>query len=135
MSTIMLEKVKTIKALNNISESSLNVFKDNYTLDDENENPDAIVVRSFNMHSIEFGNNLKAIARAGAGVNNIPIDKCTEQGIVVFNTPDANANAVKELILTSLMASFRNLFNGVTWVKTLTGEGEQIAPLVEAGKK
>jgi D-3-phosphoglycerate dehydrogenase len=135
MSTITLEKVKTIKMLNNISESGLNVFKDNYTLDNDSENPDAIVVRSFNMHSIEFGNNLKAIARAGVGVNNIPVDKCTEQGIVVFNTPGANANAVKELVLTSLMAASRNLFAGVAWTKTLEGEGEQVSKLVEAGKK
>jgi D-3-phosphoglycerate dehydrogenase len=135
MSTITLEKVKTIKTLNNISESGLNVFKDNYTLDNESENPDAIIVRSFNMHSIEFGNKLKAIARAGAGVNNIPVEKCTEQGIVVFNTPGANANAVKELVLTSIMASSRNLFAGVAWTKSLEGEGEQISKLVEAGKK
>ena len=106
-----------------------------YTIDNDSENPDAIVVRSFNMHSMEFGNNLKAIARAGAGVNNIPVDKCTEQGIVVFNTPGANANAVKEMVLTSLMASSRNLFAGVAWTKTLEGEGEQIPKLVEAGKK
>ena len=78
---------------------------------------------------------LKAIARAGAGVNNIPVEKCTEQGIVVFNTPGANANAEKELVLTSLMASSRNLFAGVAWTKTLDGEGAQIPKLVEAGKK
>ncbi|WP_227938181.1 phosphoglycerate dehydrogenase [Alkalihalobacillus deserti] len=135
MSTITSEKVKTIKTLNNISESGLKVFKDNYTVDNDNENPDAYLLRSFNMHTMEFGNNLKAIARAGAGVNNIPVDKCSEQGIVVFNTPGANANAVKELVLTSLMASSRNLFAGVNWTKTLAGEGEQISKLVEAGKK
>lgn len=136
MSTITLDKVKTIKTLNNIADSGLNVFnKEDYTIDNNSENPDAIAVRSFNMHSIEFGNNLKAIARAGAGVNNIPVDKCTERGIVVFNTPGANANAVKELVLTSLIASSRNLFAGVAWAKTLEGEGEQISKLVEAGKK
>jgi D-3-phosphoglycerate dehydrogenase len=84
---------------------------------------------------MEFDNNLKAIARAGAGVNNIPVDKCTEQGIVVFNTPGANANAVKEMVLTTLMASSRNLFAGVEWTKTLEEEGDQIPKLVEAGKK
>ena len=84
---------------------------------------------------MEFENQLKAIARAGAGVNNIPVDKCTEQGIVVFNTPGANANAVKELVLTTLMASSRNLFAGITWTKALVGEGEQVPKLVEAGKK
>ncbi|MFD2214614.1 phosphoglycerate dehydrogenase [Metabacillus endolithicus] len=136
MSTTTLEKVKTIKTLNNIAEVGLNVFnKGNYTIDNNSENPDAIVLRSFNMHSMEFANNLKAIARAGAGVNNIPVDKCTEQGIVVFNTPGANANAVKEMVLTTLMASSRNLFAGVEWTKTLDGEGEQIPKLVEAGKK
>ena len=94
--TLILDKVKTIKTLNSIAQIGLNVFnKDNFTIDNDCENPDAFVVRSFNMHSMEFGDNLKAIARAGAGVNNIPVDKCTEQGIVVFNTPGANANAVK----------------------------------------
>ncbi|MFJ7975662.1 phosphoglycerate dehydrogenase [Peribacillus sp. NPDC096379] len=136
MSTLILDKVKTIKTLNNITESGLNVFNnDTYTIDNDTENPDAIVVRSFNMHAIEFGNQLKAIARAGAGVNNIPVDKCTEQGIVVFNTPGANANAVKEMVLTTLMASSRNLFAGVAWTKTLEGEGEKVPKLVEAGKK
>ncbi|HZH59559.1 MAG TPA: phosphoglycerate dehydrogenase [Metabacillus sp.] len=136
MSTTTLEKVKTIKTLNNIAEVGLNVFsKGNYAIDNNSENPDAIVLRSYNMHSMEFANNLKAIARAGAGVNNIPVDKCTEQGIVVFNTPGANANAVKEMVLTTLMASSRNLFAGVAWTKSLEGEGDQIPKLVEAGKK
>ncbi|MFI8492653.1 phosphoglycerate dehydrogenase [Peribacillus butanolivorans] len=136
MSTLILEKLKTIKTLNNIAESGLNVFnKDNFTIDNDSENPDAVVLRSFNMHALELGDNLKAIARAGAGVNNIPVDKCTEQGIVVFNTPGANANAVKEMVLTSLMASSRNLFAGVAWTKMLEGEGEQVPKLVEAGKK
>lgn len=136
MSTLTLEKVKTIKTLNNIAESGLNVFnQDGFTIDNDSENPDAIVLRSFNMHTMEFGNHLKAIARAGAGVNNIPVDKCTEQGIVVFNTPGANANAVKEMVLASLLASSRNLFDGVAWTKTLEVEGENIPKLVEAGKK
>lgn len=136
MSTTTLGKVKTIKTLNNIAQSGLDVFnKDYFTIDNESENPDAIVARSYNMHSMEFGDKLKAIARAGAGVNNIPVDKCTEQGIVVFNTPGANANAVKEMVLTTLMASSRNLFAGIEWTKTLKDEGEQIPKLVEAGKK
>lgn len=136
MSTLTLDKMKTIKTLNNIAESGLKVFnKEHFTIDNDSENPDAIVVRSFNMHSIEFGNNVKAIARAGAGVNNIPVEKCTEQGIVVFNTPGANANAVKEMVLTSLMASSRNLFAGIAWTKALEGEGDQVPKLVEAGKK
>ncbi|MED4036807.1 phosphoglycerate dehydrogenase [Niallia taxi] len=136
MSTTLLDKVKTIKTLNNIAGSGLNVFKkENFIIDNDSENPDAIVVRSYNMHAIDFGDKLKAIARAGAGVNNIPVEKCTEQGIVVFNTPGANANAVKEMVLTSLMASSRNLFDGVAWAKNLKDEGEQIPKLVEAGKK
>src|SRR3954465_1363005 len=136
MSTLISDKVKTIKPLNNIAESGLRVFNtEHFTVDNNSENPDAIVVRSFNMHDLEFGDGLKAIARAGAGVNNIPVDKCTEQGIVVFNTPGANANAVKELVLTCLMASSRNLFDGIAWTKTLKDEGEQIGKLVEAGKK
>jgi D-3-phosphoglycerate dehydrogenase len=136
MSTLTIDTMKTIKTLNNIAESGLKVFNtDHFTIDNDSENPDAIVVRSFNMHSIEFGNNVKAIARAGAGVNNIPVEKCTEQGIVVFNTPGANANAVKEMVLTTLMASSRNLFAGIAWTKGLEGQGDQIPKLVEAGKK
>ncbi|SDM76098.1 D-3-phosphoglycerate dehydrogenase [Fictibacillus solisalsi] len=136
MTTTALERVKTIKTLNNIAESGLKVFSNEvYKIDNESENPDAIVVRSFNMHSLTFGDELKAIARAGAGVNNIPVDQCTEKGIVVFNTPGANANAVKEMVLTTLMASSRNLFAGIAWTKTLEREGDQIPKLVEAGKK
>ncbi|MFN7249659.1 MAG: phosphoglycerate dehydrogenase [Anaerobacillus sp.] len=136
MSTVTVNKVSTIKTLNNIAERGLDVFsKGNYTIDNNSEDADAILVRSFNMHAFELGNQLKAIARAGAGVNNIPVDKCTERGIVVFNTPGANANAVKELVLTTLIASSRNLFEGVAWAKTLLPEGNEIPKLVEAGKK
>lgn len=136
MSTLTLDKVKTIKTLNHIADSGLDVFKKgDYALENDSDNPDAIVVRSSNMHGMEIDENVKAIARAGAGVNNIPVETCTERGIVVFNTPGANANAVKELVLTSLMASSRNLFSGVEWVKTLQGEGDQVPNLVEAGKK
>ncbi|MEH7118985.1 phosphoglycerate dehydrogenase [Neobacillus vireti] len=136
MSTLVIDNVKTIKTLNNIAESGLKVFnKGNFTIDNDSDNPDAIVVRSFNMHSLDFADNLKAIARAGAGVNNIPVEKCTERGIVVFNTPGANANAVKEMVLTSLISSSRNLFAGVAWTKTLAGQGDQVPKLVEAGKK
>ncbi|MFC2949852.1 phosphoglycerate dehydrogenase [Virgibacillus sediminis] len=136
MTTITLNKVKTIKTLNNIAERGLNVFdKEHYAIDNDDPNPDAIVARSYNMHHMDFNDNLKAIARAGAGVNNIPVDRCTEQGIAVFNTPGANANAVKELVLTSLIASSRNLFDGLSWVKNLDGEEERISKQVEAGKK
>lgn len=136
MSTLLKNQVKTIKTLNNIAESGLKVFeKGPFTIDDQSENPDAIVVRSFNMHDLELGGNVKAIARAGVGVNNIPIQKCTEKGIVVFNTPGANANAVKEMVLTALMATSRNLFAGISWTKTLEDKGDQIPALVEKGKK
>lgn len=137
MATVLtVNKEKTIKTLNQISEIGLNQFnQENYKIDNDSESPDAILARSYNMHDMEFDNNLKAIARAGAGVNNIPVDKCTERGIVVFNTPGANANAVKELVITSLMASSRNLFEGITWTKTIADEGEQIPKLVESGKK
>lgn len=136
MNTMVLDKVTTVKTLNAISESGLNVLnKEKYTIDNDSVNPDAILVRSANMHSFEFGSNLKAIARAGAGVNNIPLEKCTEEGIVVFNTPGANANAVKELVLTSLIAASRNLFSGVEWAKTLVSKGDQVPKLVEDGKK
>ncbi|MBY7145061.1 phosphoglycerate dehydrogenase [Virgibacillus sp. NKC19-3] len=136
MSTVTLDKVKTIKTLNHIADSGLAVFeKDAYTIDNDSDNPDAIVARSYNMHEMEIGDNVKAISRAGAGVNNIPVDACTERGIVVFNTPGANANAVKELVITSLMASSRNLFSGVEWVRSLQDEGDQVPSLVEAGKK
>lgn len=135
MSTVAVDKKKTIKTLNSISENGLNVFQEGYIIDNDAEDPDAIIVRSYNMHDMEFGKNLKAIARAGAGVNNIPLDRCTERGIVVFNTPGANANAVKELVLACLIASSRNLFDGVTWAKTLEGKGEEVPKLVESGKK
>ncbi|PYZ94973.1 3-phosphoglycerate dehydrogenase [Salipaludibacillus keqinensis] len=136
MSTLTLDQTKTIKTLNNIADTGLNVFNQgDYTIDNDSENPDAIVVRSFNMHSLDLNSNLKAIARAGAGVNNIPVDQCTERGIAAFNTPGANANAVKELVLTTLMASSRNLFAGLSWVKTLEGEGDEISKQVELGKK
>ncbi|WP_117170057.1 phosphoglycerate dehydrogenase [Paraliobacillus sediminis] len=135
MSKTGVEKVNTIKTLNDISEKGLSVFGENYQINTNSEAPDAIMLRSFNMHDGDFGGKLKAIARAGAGVNNIPVEKYTEQGVVVFNTPGANANAVKELVLTTLMASSRNLFAGVEWAKTLVNEGDQVPKLVESGKK
>ena len=136
MTTLTLDKIKTIKTLNNIADSGLKVFNnDDYKIDNESNHPDAIVLRSYNMHEMEFDSNLKAIARAGAGVNNIPVGKYTEKGVVVFNTPGANANAVKEIVLTSLMASSRNLFEGVQWAKTLEGKGEEVPSLIESGKK
>ena len=123
----------TIQTLNNISQNGLSRFGDNYTVSGEADNPDAIVVRSFKMHDMPFGDNLKAIARAGAGVNNIPLDKCTQKGIVVFNTPGANANAVKEIVLASLLLAARDIVGGIEWVQTLEKD-ENVAPVVEKNK-
>ena len=101
--------------LNKIAKCGLDNFdKTKYAISDNCENPDCIILRSFNMHDMELGENLAAVARAGAGVNNIPIDKCSEKGIVVFNTPGANANAVKELTLAGLLLASRNIVGGNT---------------------
>ena len=100
----------------------------------EDDEADAFIVRSADVHGIEFTDRMLAIARAGAGTNNIPIEKCTEKGIVVFNTPGANANAVKELVLGCMIAASRNLFEGYDWAKTLKSEGEAVPNLVEKGK-
>jgi D-3-phosphoglycerate dehydrogenase len=125
----------SIQTLNKISSRGLELLpRDNYEVATELSNPDAILVRSYNMHEMELNSNLKAIARAGAGVNNIPIDKCTEKGIVVFNTPGANANAVKELVLASLFLSSRKIIGGITWTQSLKGKGDEISKLVEKGK-
>lgn len=123
-----------IQTLNKISKKGLAVLSSDYTCADEIENPDGIILRSYKMHDMELPENLRAIARAGAGVNNIPIDKCTDKGIVVFNTPGANANAVKELVLTALFLSSRKIVQGIQWEKTLMGEGDNIPSLVEKGK-
>lgn len=123
-----------IQTLNKISKKGLAVLDDDYNIADEVENPDGIILRSFKMHDMELPESLRAVARAGAGVNNIPIDKCTDKGIVVFNTPGANSNAVKELVLTALLLSSRKIVKGIEWVKTLAGEGDAISSLVEKGK-
>lgn len=107
---------------------------DNYEVASEFANPDAILVRSFKLHDVELPTSVKAIARAGAGVNNIPIQKCTEKGIVVFNTPGANANAVKELVLASLFLSSRKIHQGIGWTKSLVTSTEDVAKLVEKEK-
>ena len=123
-----------IKTLNKISNIGMDRFNGNYTHGDEIENPDAIMLRSFNMHDMEIPKSVKAIARAGAGVNNIPLDKCSEQGIVVFNTPGANANAVKELVIAGILLSSRKIVEGINWASTLTEEGDNIGKVVEKGK-
>lgn len=108
---------------------------DRYETGSQVESPDAIILRSFNMHNMEIPERVKAIARAGAGVNNIPIDECTKKGIVVFNTPGANANGVKELVLAGLLLTSRDIIGGANWAKTLIGNGDQVPPLIEKGKK
>ncbi len=123
-----------IKTYNKISKSGLEVFDDKYTVGDEVENADGAIVRSAALHDVEFPASLKAIARAGAGVNNIPIDRCSEQGIVVFNTPGANANAVKELVLAGLFIGSRRVIPAIEWAKTLKGQGDEVGKLVEKGK-
>ena len=98
------------------------------------ENADGAIVRSASLHETEFPESLKAIARAGAGTNNIPIDRCSEQGIVVFNTPGANANAVKELVIAGMLISSRRVISGIEWTKTLKGNGAEVGKMVEKGK-
>lgn len=123
-----------IKTLNKISKIGTDRFNDNYKWGDDIENPDAVILRSYNMHDMEIPDSVKAIARAGAGVNNIPIDKCSEKGIVVFNTPGANANAVKELVIAGILLSSRKIVEGINWAGTLTEEGDSIGKVVEKGK-
>ena len=123
-----------VLTLNKIAKVGTSRLGDNYTCGDEIANPDAVLVRSAAMHDMEFGENLLAIARAGAGTNNIPKDKCAEQGIVVFNTPGANANAVKELVLAGLLLSSRKVVEGIEWAKTLKGTGDEMGKKVEKGK-
>lgn len=123
-----------ILTLNKIAKCGTDAFdKAKYTVADAVENPDAIMVRSAAMHDMQFGNKLIAIARAGAGVNNIPVDRCAEEGIVVFNTPGANANAVKELVIAGLLLSSRKVTDAIDWVSTLKGQ-EDIGKKVEKGK-
>lgn len=123
-----------VLTLNKIAAVGTSCLGDNYTVSDDVQNPDAILVRSAAMHDMEFGSDLLAIARVGAGTNNIPKDKCTEQGIVVFNTPGANANAVKELVVAGLLLSSRKIVEGIEWAKTLKGNGEAVGKMVEKGK-
>jgi len=124
-----------IQTLNKIDPEGLQVFPaTNYEISGDITEPDAIVLRSFSMHEMEIPQSVKAIARAGAGVNNIPIPKCTEKGIVVFNTPGANANGVKELVIAALLLASRDLIGGVQWAKTLVDEGDKVPALIEKGK-
>lgn len=124
-----------IQTLNKISPKGLDLFsRDNYEVASEIGNPDAIVLRSYKMHDMDLPQSLCAIARAGAGTNNIPIDSCSEKGIVVFNTPGANANAVKEIVLAGLLLSSRDIVEGITWTQSIKDEGEKVPAQVEKEK-
>ncbi len=123
-----------ILTLNKISKVGLGKLGNKYNISDECSNPDGIILRSYKMHDMELPESLRAVARAGAGVNNIPIEKCSEKGIVVFNTPGANANAVKELVICALLLSSRKIVQGIEWAKTLIGEGDNVGSLIEKGK-
>ena len=121
-----------IQTLNKIAKIGLDGFDNNYEICDTCDAPDGILVRSASLHEMDFPTSLLGIARAGAGVNNIPLDTCAEKGIVVFNTPGANANAVKELAITALLLASRDVIGGIEWAKTLTGD--DVAKQVEKGK-
>jgi D-3-phosphoglycerate dehydrogenase len=124
-----------IQTLNKISTVGVELLpRENFEVASEIVNPDAVLVRSADMHEVQFGASLKAIARAGAGVNNIPIDKCSASGIVVMNTPGANANSVKELVMAALLLSSRKLVPGIMWAKSLAGKGDEVPKLIEKGK-
>lgn len=125
----------SIKTLNKISNVGLSKFDTSkYTYGDDVQNPDAIMVRSASMHDMEMPKSLLAIARAGAGVNNIPVMDCAEKGIVVFNTPGANANAVKELVICGLLLSSRKITKAIEWCQTIKDEGDNVGKVVEKGK-
>ena len=123
-----------IKTYNKIAKIGLSLFGDGYEISDGAENPVGALVRSANLHDESFPDSLVAIARAGAGTNNIPTDSLTERGIAVFNTPSANANAVKELVILGLLLSSRKVVDGIEWARGLKGQGEAVPKLVEAGK-
>ena len=123
-----------IDLLNKISKKGLNLFTEKYEYRTDIPDPDGILVRSKEMKDMTLPSSLKAIARAGAGVNNIPIDKCSEKGIVVFNTPGANANGVKELVILGMLLASRKVVEGIVWTKGLIGEGDKVPDLIEKGK-
>ena len=124
-----------IKLLNKISDVGLKKYDTSkYAYGDDVQNPDAVMVRSASMHDMAMPESLLAIARAGAGTNNIPVADCAQKGIVVFNTPGANANAVKELVILALLLSSRKVTKAIDWCKTIKGEGDNVGKTVEKGK-
>ena len=126
--------MNTIRTFNKIDESGIEILKEHgFVIDDSADNADGIIVRSASLHDISFSSELKAIARAGAGVNNIPVERCNEKGIVVFNTPGSNANSVKELVLAGLLLSSRDILGGYNWTQTIP-QDEEVAVTVEKEK-
>lgn len=124
-----------IQTLNKIDPEGLKIFPlDQYEIASEFSSPDAIIVRSQAMHDMELPSSLLSIARAGAGVNNIPVEKCTEKGIVVYNTPGANAHGVKEIVIAGMLLASRDIVGSIEWAKTLKGKGAEVPGLVEKGK-
>jgi D-3-phosphoglycerate dehydrogenase len=125
-----------IKTINNISDKGLSrIPAKNYSVSPDMENPDAIILRSQNLHDMEIPSNLKAVGRAGAGTNNVPVEKLGEQGIVVFNAPGANANAVKELVISGMLLACRNICQAWQYAANVEGSDEEQNKAVEAGKK
>ena len=126
--------MKNILTLNSISSVIDDIFDESYNVGSEVTSPVGIMLRSFKMHDYILDKNTVAIARAGAGVNNIPVEEYSKQGVVVFNTPGANANAVKELVIAALLLGSRKIADAIKWVETLKGKGEEVGKLVEKGK-
>ncbi len=126
--------MKEILTLNSISPVVNDIFPSDYSISAKCENPIGIMLRSFKMHDYELPETVLAVARAGAGTNNIPCDKYAKKGVVVFNSPGANANAVKELVLCAVLLGARKIISGIEWAKSLKGNGENVAPMVEKGK-
>jgi len=123
-----------VQTLDNISKRGLKLLGEKYTVLDHPESPDAILLRSYKMHDMVIPDSVKFIGRAGAGVNNIPLEKCSEKGIVVCNSPGANANAVKELVIAGMLISSRKVVEGIQWANTLADKGDDVPALVEKGK-
>ena len=124
-----------IKTLNAISPAIYTQLNDQYRVSDDASHPHAILVRSASMHEMELDPSVLCIARAGAGYNNIPVDRCSEAGVCVFNTPGANANAVAEMVLAGMLLSCRDIVGGIEWARTLKGKGDEVEKAVEKGKK
>jgi D-3-phosphoglycerate dehydrogenase len=124
-----------IRTMNKISPEGLELFpRDKYEVASDLPNPDALLIRSADLHEVEIPETVKAIARAGAGYNNVPVPQCTERGIVVFNTPGGNANAVKELAIASFLLASRRIVDGIAWTKSIADKADEVPDLVEKGK-